>query len=65
MGGTVPNQVSDPRQPAYEAVYRLIRSRDPGAAFNAFTWRCVHAALNAANVGSPVDPQTGSKVTEK
>lgn len=56
---------NDPRQPAYDAVYREIQREGHIAALNAFAWRCVHAALNAANVGIPVDPQTGQRFADE
>ena len=39
-----------PRQPAYDAVYPLIRAEGRDAWVNAFVWRCVEAALDAAGV---------------
>ncbi len=57
--GHLPDAAFNARQAAYDAVYPIIRSNPASAISNAYIWRCVHAALNAANVGTPVDPQTG------
>lgn len=56
---------NDPRQPAYDAVFEEIRRQGHDAAINAFAWRCVNAALNAANVGIPVDPRTGQRFADE
>jgi hypothetical protein len=61
----VSSPTSDPRQLAYDAVFEEIRKCGSAAAISAFTWRCVHAALNAANVGEPVDPQSGQRFADK
>ncbi|WP_046500764.1 hypothetical protein [Streptomyces odonnellii] len=48
------DQPKDPRQPAYDAVYALIRTLPPvadTAARNALIWRAATAALDGARVG--------------
>lgn len=52
----------DPRQPAYDAVYAYLRDNRLPTRVTAHVWRAVHAALNAAEVGHPVDPETGVKL---
>jgi hypothetical protein len=64
--------VSSPRQPAYDAVYAVIRqypTRTVGdydsAAENARVWRAVEAALDAMGVPTgdrPADAETGPSV---
>ncbi|MFI5895700.1 hypothetical protein ACIA5D_36955 [Actinoplanes sp. NPDC051513] len=50
------------RQPAYDAVFAVIR-REPSNVFeNARVWRAVEAALNAMNVPSDYPP-TGVRLT--
>jgi hypothetical protein len=46
-------------------VFGEIRKCGSAAASNAFAWRCVHTALNAAKVGEPVDPQSGLEMVDR
>lgn len=47
----------DPRQSAYDAVYREIRRHDYDAAINSFAWRCAHAALESYEDSRPEKEQ--------
>lgn len=48
----------DPRQPAYDAVFRVIRKHSTDVHANAFAWRCVEAALSA------MEPYWGTQTPE-
>lgn len=51
--------MSDPRQPAYDAVFRVIRKHSTDVHANAFAWRCVEAALSA------MEPYWGTQAPEE
>ncbi len=45
----------DPRQVAYHAVFAYLRHRPADPSNNHRVWQAVHIALNAADIGEPVD----------
>jgi hypothetical protein len=51
-----------PRQPAYDAVFEIIRNTPSSVTENARVWRAVGVALDAMNVPSD-EPPTGIRMT--